>query len=167
MSRYFDLHVRFDWKNFSSEGYCKVFCPNIIAGGNRYDPARINIAVVSDSGRPLPPKYDLVSFKGFAVNVDHLALVREKKRAVEVCIADVKQALLSGRIHQARFFCDALRSYKVPFVFTSGASTVYEAKSPKEMAFIGELLGFTQREVLLSISDTAVEILNEKGYDYA
>jgi len=63
-----------------------------------------------------------------------------------------------------RFFCDALRTYKVPFVFTSGASAIYEVKSPKEIAFIGEMLGFTQRAVLDSMSETASEILGDKGW---
>ncbi|MCX8200025.1 MAG: hypothetical protein N3G76_00995 [Candidatus Micrarchaeota archaeon] len=164
MSRYFDFHVSFDWKGFSSEGYAKVFYPNIITGGNRYDAARINIAYVSSPEKPLPSRYDLVNFKGFAVNVDQLADVREKRRAVEVCVADVKQAIFSGRMHQARFFCNVLRAYKVPFVMTSGATTIYEVKSPREMAFIGEMLGFTQKQALLSLSDTASIILESKGW---
>ncbi len=164
MSNYFDFHVNFDWKNFSLEGYSKVFFPNIISGGNRYDPNKVNIAYVGDPEKPLPPKYDLVNFRGFAVNIDKLAVMREKGRAVEVCVSDVKQALNGGRIHQARFFCSALHSYRVPFVLTSGASTIYEVKSPKEMAFIGEMLGFTQKEALNSMSETASEILGDKGW---
>ena len=164
MGRFFDLHVNFDWKDFSLEGYSKVFYSNVIAGGNRYDPARINIARVGNQDKPLPQKYDLIHFAGFNVDSDRLALVREKGRAVEVCVSDIKDALYAGRIHQVRFFCDALRTYKVPFVFTSGASAIYEVKSPKEIAFIGEMLGFTQRAVLDSMSETASEILGDKGW---
>lgn len=164
MGRYFDLHVSFDWKNFSLEGYSKVFFPNILVGGNRYDPSRINIAHIGDPSRPFPQKYDLINFRGFAISIDKFAVMREKGRAVEICIADVKSALSTGRIHQAKFFCRSLRSYKVPFVFTSGASTIYEVKSPKEIALIGEMLGFTQREVLNSMSGTASEILGDKGW---
>ncbi|GEM_PF-2722580 len=164
-SPFFDLDVRFEWDGYSQEGYSKVFVPNALEGkSGRYDPAKVNIALFSNTKAVLPDRFDMVNFSGFGVNVDVLSLIRDKEKAVEFCLADVRKAVLSGRISQAQFFSNVVRSYKVPYVFTSGAASIYEVKSPKEIAFVGEMLGFTQRQVLSSMSMTAEMLLSNKGW---
>lgn len=162
-TKYFDLDVRFKWDKFKGEGYSAVFSPNLLEqGSSNYDPARINIAVIRGPEQKLPPKYDLANYCNFISDPDSMAMIRDKGHAVELCIADIRNFILRGKIVQVHFFCDVLRKYKIPYVFTSGAVNEYEVKSPKEISFIAEILGFTPRQALYSMSETASKFVEGK-----
>ncbi|MGB9694283.1 MAG: hypothetical protein ACPLYF_05505, partial [Fervidobacterium sp.] len=161
MRQYFDLHVNFEWREYTREGYTKVFIPNMMGVNSSYNDDRINIAVYSKDSK-LPKKYDLVFVQDYLPDIEMFAKMRGG--AVELNLNYIKQAMMKGRMHRVRSFCSALLAYNVPYVFTSGAENIFEVKSPKEMAFAGELLGFTQRQVLHSMSTTAQSILREKKW---
>lgn len=162
MREYFDLHVNFEWKEYKQEGYSKVFLPNIISEDSMYYEDKINIAIPSKN--LVPQKYDLVFFQDYTPNIELFAKVSSKGKAVELNLNHIKQTILKGKIHKIRFFCKTLVAYRVPYVFTSGANNAFEVKSPKEIAFAGEFLGFTQKQVMHSMSATARNILQVKGW---
>lgn len=157
------MDVRFKWDTFRDEGYSAVFFPNFIGQNpSNYDPGCINIAIMRGPEQKLPPKYDLVNYCNFIPDPDSMAMVREKGHAIELCIADIRSFILKGKIAQVQFFCEALRAYKIPYVFTSGAANAYEVKSPKEISFIAGMLGFAPRQALYSMSHVAAQVLEGK-----
>lgn len=155
---YYDLHVNFDWEGFKSEGYSKVFVPNILKGNVKYDTSTVNIAVLDAHNLRLPKNYDMVNFKDFNVDISTLSKIRDKQKCVELCFYDVRRMIFDGKLEKLLFFTKVIKSYDIPYVFTSGAVDKFSVKSPKEIAFIGELLGFSQKEVLGSMSDVAASV---------
>ncbi|MCX8205869.1 MAG: hypothetical protein N3H30_01435 [Candidatus Micrarchaeota archaeon] len=150
------MDVRFKWDGFRDDGYSAVFSPNLLGqDSSSYNPSKVNIAVIKGPEQKLPPKYDLVNYCNFISDPDSMAVIRDKGHAVELCVADIRNFILKGKIAQVQFFCGVLRTYRIPYVFTSGATCEYEVKSPKEISFIAEMLGFTQRQALYSMSETA------------
>jgi len=168
MHRRYDTHIEFEWADFASEGYAGVFRPNIISGkgigGTAYDRKNVNILAHSGNEKVQGKRFDLISVKGLAPDPELFAYIRDKGRAVEFCVRDIKSAIMSGNMHRIAFFARAVRSYKVPYVFTSGARNIYEVKAPREIAFIGELLGFTQRDVIRSMGEVVEELFGDREW---
>lgn len=157
------MDVRFKWDAFREDGYSAVFFPNFLGQNQQnYDPARVNIAIMRGPEQKLPHRYDLVNYCNFISDPDSMAIVRDKGHAVELCIADIRSFILKGKIAQVQFFCDVLRAYRIPYVFTSGATNGYEVKSPKEISFIAGMLGFAPRQALYSMSQVAAQIVEGK-----
>ncbi len=151
---FYDLHINFDWDGFCEEGYSAAYIPNLLLNSAKYDSSKVNIAFVG-AGNNLSGRYDLVNFIDFRVDVPLLSKIRDKRGYVEMCFSDIRQHILDGKLEKVQFFSSVLKAYKIPYIFTSGASDIYSIKSPKELAFVGELLGFNQKDVLRSMSEFA------------
>ncbi len=88
--------------------------------------------------------------------------LNEKEKAFEIPISALLQSSHVQRakhLWQIRKFLEKCQKLKAPFVFTTRASNEFEAKSPREIIAIGQLLGLTYEKAQYSISKQCEKII--------
>ena len=58
------------------------------------------------------------------------------------------------------------RKYELRMILTSDSASVYDLRSPREMAALSSLFGMTQSEAIEAMSATPMEILGRKNSNY-
>lgn len=58
------------------------------------------------------------------------------------------------------------RKYELSKILTSNARSVYDLRSPREMAALASLFGMTEKEAVDAMSKAPLEILRKKSMDY-
>jgi ribonuclease P/MRP protein subunit RPP1 len=58
------------------------------------------------------------------------------------------------------------RKYKLQLILTSDPHSIYELRAPREMVAISSLFGMTEKEAIIAMSDSPLNILRRKSPDY-
>lgn len=131
-----------------------VFCKNL------------NVARLAARDR----RVDLLSFSiknwkknFFDKSEAHLALQGES--ILEVNLNPIIKAKTHGeRIQAIRIYSENIRiakRYNVPIIVTSGASSIYEMRAPRELAALATLLGLTDFEARESLSNIPLSLIKK------
>lgn len=188
MPRYFDLDVRF-WYEELRDYYVNMGFEKICCFTHQYEVSGIEIK----ASRPEDLKFDgkgkivllsseksdlllaaakrkevdMLFSPAFLPDVPLIKVAQEHEKAFEVPLSiiiqssGVKRAFLLSRI---RFFLKLCNKYKADVVITSRANTKYQARTPKEMIAIGELLGLTHDQAAKALSAIPLSILEKKNF---
>ncbi|MBI4399607.1 hypothetical protein HY570_02560 [Candidatus Micrarchaeota archaeon] len=173
--RFFDLHVKFEFKDFQTFGFHNIGVNNstiievVVNNSNQLSKKIANkINIVNSTSVELLKKgikkFDLVYFPGFYLDSTLIRAVAENKKAFEIPISDIlnvsgiKRAYIMGRIRQFLRLCN--RSH-ASYVLTSRAKDTLEVKAPSEMIAIGEILGLTKDQAIRAITETPESILRK------
>ncbi|MCS7386414.1 MAG: hypothetical protein NDF55_06730 [archaeon GB-1867-005] len=91
------------------------------------------------------------------------ALALSGESALEVNLIDlIKAKSSSERIQAIRILSENLKiakRFKVPVIFSSGATSIYEMRAPRELAALATLLGLTEFEARESLSRIPLELI--------
>jgi ribonuclease P/MRP protein subunit RPP1 len=74
-----------------------------------------------------------------------------------------------ARVRELQFMRKNLRharKYKLSMILTSSASSIYDLRSPREMAALAGIFGMTTKEAIESMSVAPLEILRRKSPEY-
>lgn len=84
---------------------------------------------------------------------------------LEVSLNPIIKAKSHGeRIQAIRIFSENIRiarHYNLPIIITSGASSIYEMRAPRELAALATLLGLTEFEARESLSDIPSKLVEK------
>lgn len=91
------------------------------------------------------------------------ALALSGESALEVNLIDLIRARSSSeRIQAIRILSENVRMakrYDLPVIFSSGATSIYEMRAPRELAALATLLGLTEYEARESLSKIPLELV--------
>ncbi|WP_297898482.1 ribonuclease P protein component 3 [Methanobrevibacter sp.] len=88
--------------------------------------------------------------------------------AIELCFNDILSSYLSYRAKTLAYFREIIKLYnkfKFPLIITSGASSIWEMKSPRDILAIFNQLGLSQEDLELCLVDypsNLVEFNNDR-----
>ena len=160
--KFYDLDIQFELNEPSRYGYERVFQPFFLTDRKQYQRDKINIQIVKDDSKWA--KADLYQFENWRFDINLMSRIRDKGGYVEFPLDKIRKTINRGGIERIKLFSKVVRAYKIPFIFTNGVNREELIRSPKEIAFVGEFLGFSQRSVLRSMSDRVEELMEIKNW---
>lgn len=174
MPKYYDIHVRFSFKNYRELGFAGV-CRLGEEIEEAYDinlrkKDKINILTSPDvstikKGIKMG-RFDIFFLSTFSSNIEILRLAKERGSVFEIPIKPLIESVGTARaelISKIRFFLKLCNKYSVSYVITSRAECEYEIKTPRELITIGEILGLEHEQAIRAISAIPENIIGEKN----
>ncbi len=161
--KFYDLDIQVELKDPSQYGYERVFKPLFLNEKKQYQRDQINLFIVRENSKDWA-KADLYRFENWRFDVNLMSKIRDKGSYVEIPLSEIRRAVNRGEVERVKLFSKVVRAYKVPFIFTNGVDREELIRTPKEIAFVGEFLGFSQRAVLESMSERVEELMEIKGW---
>ncbi|MCX6777863.1 MAG: hypothetical protein NT157_03170 [Candidatus Micrarchaeota archaeon] len=174
---FYDLHVRFEFPDFSDFGFSKVGVAgagvNDVFESNSPDKKaqnqnQINILVSSkvEVLRIGAKKFEAIYPVGFYPDLEMLRNCAKSGCLVEFPLAPLLASSGAERskiINRMRLLLSLCIKYKAGYAITSMAKDKFGVRRPEEMVAIGMLLGLSREQALASVSSYPAKIFGNSG----